>query len=306
MIKMQKKLNTRSMIFTLFGDYIRYHGNEIWMGSLIKLLEPFNHNEQAVRSAISRMSKQGWVVSRKETNKSYYSLTERGKKRMEEAAGRIYRIEAEKWDGKWRMLLYNIPEEKRQIRDELRKELIWSGFGLLSNGVWITPNNLKNQINDIIDKYNIRECVHFFTADNEGPQSNKQIITNCWDIDHINKQYQMFIKFYEGEMVENRQKLEEGKMSNQDCFVERTLLVHHYRKSLFIDPGIPQELLPEKWLGEQAAKLFSSYYNILAEKANAFFEKVYAEGYTNQKNMSTPTISNFFELVNIPDSSDER
>ena len=80
---MQKKLNTRSMIFTLFGDYIRYYGNEIWMGSLIKLLEPFNHNEQSVLSAISRMSKQGWVVSRKETNKSYYSLTDRGKKRME-------------------------------------------------------------------------------------------------------------------------------------------------------------------------------------------------------------------------------
>ncbi|NBJ68107.1 MULTISPECIES: phenylacetic acid degradation operon negative regulatory protein PaaX [Clostridia] len=303
---MQKKLNTRSMIFTLFGDYIRYYGNEIWMGSLIKLLEPFHHNEQAVRSAISRMSKQEWVVSRKEANKSYYSLTERGKKRMEEAAGRIYRLEPETWDGKWRMLLYNIPEEKRQIRDELRKELIWSGFGLLSNGVWITPNNLKEQIYDIIDKYKIKEYVYFFEAENEGFQANQQIIRSCWDIDHINSLYQKFIHAYENKMMENGKKIEQGQMGNKACFVERTLLVHYYRKSLFVDPGIPKELLPEKWLGEQAAKLFSSYYNILAEKANAFFEKVYAEGYTNQKNTSTPTISNFLELVNISDSFNER
>lgn len=283
MIKMQKKLNTRSMIFTLFGDYIRYYGNEIWMGSLIKLLEPFHHNEQSVRSAISRMSKQGWVVSRKETNKSYYSLTERGKKRMEEAAGRIYRIEPEKWDGTWRMLLYNIPEEKRQIRDELRKELIWSGFGLLSNGVWITPNNLKEQIYDIIDKYEIKEFVYFFEAENEGFQANQQIIRSCWDIDHINNLYQKFIHAYENKMIENCKKIEQGQMSDKECFVERTLLVHYYRKSLFVDPGIPKELLPKKWLGEYAAKLFNDYYKILAAKANTFFEEIYLAGYSNHE-----------------------
>lgn len=60
---MQNSLNTRSMIFTLYGDYIRHYGNEIWIGSLIRLLEEFGHNEQAVRAAISRMNKQGWIVS---------------------------------------------------------------------------------------------------------------------------------------------------------------------------------------------------------------------------------------------------
>lgn len=281
MIIVQSKPNTRSMIFTLFGDYIRYYGNEIWVGSLIKLLEPFDHNEQSIRSAVSRMSKQGWIVSRREANKSYYSLTERGKKRMEEAAGRIYRMEPAEWDGKWRTLLYTIPEERRHIRDELRKELIWSGFGLLSNGVWITPNQLKEQIYDIIDKYDIKEDVYFFEAKNEGFQVNKQIIRSCWDIDHINMLYEKFIHAYEEKMIANAMKIERGDMSDQDCFVERTLLVHYYRKSLFVDPGIPKELLPEKWLGERAAKLFNEYYQILATKANAFFKAIYLAGYDN-------------------------
>lgn len=98
---MERKFNTRSMIFTIFGDYIRHYGNEIWIGSLIKLLEAFGHNEQAVRVAVSRMSKQGWLKSERQGNKSFYSLTEQGKVRMEEAARRIYKEPLPKWDGTW-------------------------------------------------------------------------------------------------------------------------------------------------------------------------------------------------------------
>ncbi|MEH6944566.1 PaaX family transcriptional regulator C-terminal domain-containing protein, partial [Bacillus sp. JJ722] len=61
-------------------------------------------------------------------------------------------------------------------------------------------------------------------------------------------------------------------------FVERTNLVHEYRKFLFIDPGLPAELLPARWNGSHAALLFSQYYRVLAEPANRFFENVFKEG----------------------------
>ena len=126
--------NTQSMIFTIYGDYIRHYGNKVWIGSLIRLLKEFGHNEQSVRVAVSRMMKQGWLQSEKQGNKSYYFLTARGEARIEEAAIRIFKLNPTNWDGKWRMLMYTIPEEKRQIRDELRKELLWSGFGVFQMG----------------------------------------------------------------------------------------------------------------------------------------------------------------------------
>src|SRR6478736_9938006 len=126
--------NTQSMILTIFGDYIRPNGNKIWIGSLIRLLKEFGHNEQGVRVAVSRMVKQGWIQSEKQGNKSYYFLTDRGVSRIEEAANRIYKMKPNEWDGKWRILMYTIPEDKRQLRDDLRKELLWSGFGSFSNG----------------------------------------------------------------------------------------------------------------------------------------------------------------------------
>lgn len=274
----EQSLNTRSMIFTIYGDYISHYGNEIWIGSLIKLLKEFGHKDQAVRAAISRMSKQGWVDSRKEGTKSYYFLTNIGVARIEEAANRIFKLQPEKWDGKWRMLIYTIPEEKRHLRDELRKELIWSGFGTISNSVWISPNNLLKQVNSLIDKYNIHDYIDVFQSDYKGTQGNEKLVYNCWDIDDINKQYEEFIEFYSQKYIIDRNQIKKEEMSDAECFVERTKLVHQYRKFLFIDPGLPEELLPDKWLGSHAASLFRDYYRELAKPANRFFESVFREG----------------------------
>ncbi|RDU35796.1 phenylacetic acid degradation operon negative regulatory protein PaaX [Neobacillus piezotolerans] len=271
-------MNTRSMIFTLYGDYISHYGNKIWIGSLIRLLEEFGHNSQSVRAAISRMNKQGWVQAEKSGNKSYYSLTPRGVRRIEEAARRIFKLKPEAWDGKWRILMYSIPEEIRNVRDELRKELVWSGFGTLSNSSWISANPLENEVYDLIDKYKIEDYVDFFVAEYNGPKENIRLVKKCWDLEEINNRYQDFIQEFSQKYIIGKNLILKGQMSDADCFVERTKLVHEYRKFLFIDPGLPEELLPDKWLGAHAASLFSDYYKELAEPASRFFEEVFKEG----------------------------
>ncbi|WP_062352448.1 phenylacetic acid degradation operon negative regulatory protein PaaX [Bacillus kwashiorkori] len=275
---MDSSLNTRSMIFTIYGDYIRHYGGEIWIGSLIRLFKEFGHNEQSVRAAISRMHKQNWVQSRKEGNRSYYFLTEQGIERMQEAAERIFKLRPNHWDGKWRMLIYTIPEEKRHIRDELRKELVWSGFGTMANSVWISPNDLTKQVYKMIDKYDVRPYIHYFITEYNGPHERGQLIKDCWNIDEINEKYEAFIEKYKREADSNYKKIHTGQMTPADCFVERTKLVHEYRKFLFIDPGLPEELLPEVWLGNQASALFRDYYKVLAKPASSFFEEVFQEG----------------------------
>ena len=78
-------MKPRSLLFTIFGLYVRNYGSEIWVGSLTRFMTEFGFSIDAVRVAISRMLRQGWIDSRKINNKSYYSMTERGIKRLEEA-----------------------------------------------------------------------------------------------------------------------------------------------------------------------------------------------------------------------------
>ncbi|MFJ7938401.1 phenylacetic acid degradation operon negative regulatory protein PaaX [Peribacillus sp. NPDC096622] len=269
--------NTQSMIFTIYGDYIRNYGSKIWIGSLIRLLKEFGHNEQGVRVAVSRMVKQGWIQSEKQGNKSYYFLTDRGVQRMDEAANRIYKMKPNEWDGKWRILMYTIPEDKRQLRDDLRKELLWSGFGSFSSGCWISPNDLEKQINRLIEKYDIDEYVDFFISEYKGPKENQSLVEKSWHLEEIENKYEEFIEKYSKQFIVHQSIIGRGEMSDADCFVERTNLVHEYRKFLFIDPGLPKELLPSKWNGNHAALLFSQYYQVLAEPASRFFESVFQE-----------------------------
>lgn len=269
--------NTQSMIFTIYGDYIRNYGSKIWIGSLIRLLKEFGHNEQGVRVAVSRMVKQGWIQSEKQGNKSYYFLTDRGVQRMDEAANRIYKMKPNEWDGKWRILMYTIPEDKRQLRDDLRKELLWSGFGSFSSGCWISPNDLEKQINRLIEKYDIDEYVDFFISEYKGPKENQSLVEKSWHLEEIENKYEEFIEKYSKQFIVHQSIISRGEMSDADCFVERTNLVHEYRKFLFIDPGLPKELLPSKWNGNHAALLFSQYYQVLAEPASRFFESVFQE-----------------------------
>lgn len=269
--------NTQSMIFTIYGDYIRNYGSKIWIGSLIRLLKEFGHNEQGVRVAVSRMVKQGWIQSEKQGNKSYYFLTDRGVQRMDEAANRIYKMKPNEWDGKWRILMYTIPEDKRQLRDDLRKELLWSGFGSFSSGCWISPNDLEKQINRLIEKYDIGEYVDFFISEYKGPKENQSLVEKSWHLEEIENKYEEFIEKYSKQFIVHQSIISRGEMSDADCFVERTNLVHEYRKFLFIDPGLPKELLPSKWNGNHAALLFSQYYQVLAEPASRFFESVFQE-----------------------------
>lgn len=269
--------NTRSMIFTIYGDYIHHYGNKIWIGSLIRLLKEFGHNDQAARVAVSRMMKQGWLQSEKQDNRSYYFLTEQGISRIEEAGNRIFKLNPIEWDGKWRVLMYTIPEEKRHIRDELRQELLWSGFGSFSNACWISPNNLEKEVKLLIEKYDISEYVDFFISEYIGPKDNHTLVEKSWPLEQIVEKYEEFIIKYSKQFIANQEIIKRGEMSDADCFVERTRLVHEYRKFLFIDPGLPKELLPENWNGTLAASLFNQYYQVLAEPASRFFESIFQE-----------------------------
>lgn len=283
--------NTQSMIFTIYGDYIRHYGSTIWIGSLIRLLKEFGHNEQAVRVAVSRMVKQGWLVSERRGAKSYHSLTPRGTERMNEAGDRIFKFEDHAWDGKWRMLLYKIPEEQRQIRDELRKELLWSGFGSFSASCWISPNPLEKQVNALIKKYDIAEYVDFFESVYKN-NSNQKLVEKSWPLGDIQEKYDAFISHYSTTYLKHKAWMENNELTDADCFVVRTELVHEYRKFLFSDPGLPKELLPENWNGSKAMRLFKQYYLLLAAPASHFFEQVFKEDNDLGKKAPTYDASN--------------
>ena len=263
----------QQVVLTLYGDYILHLGGEIGIDTLIKLLANFDLSQQAVRSAISRMSRKGLIKVRRVGRRSYYSLTSTGRTLLTEGARRIFKRKTTKWDGTWNIVTYSIPEKTRETRDIFRRELGWLGYGSLSEATWISPYDMTAEVNELAEKLDIKDCIQIFNAKQVGSASPTSIMNWCWDLGKIHEKYCDFVDKYQNKLKDHQKRLQAGEVIEpSECFVERFQLIHEYRRLPFYDPDLPIELLPENWLRPQAANLFSEYHDLLANKANEYFD----------------------------------
>ena len=261
-----------SFIFTLYGDVVHRLGGDagaLWVGGLIRLMAPFGISAAAVRQAVSRISRQGWLTSHKRGKRAFYSVTPRGKRRIDELSPRIYGPVVE-WDGRWRMLAYTVSEAQRERRDRLRKELAVLGWAPLSASTWISPADTLAAAKEAAVAAGALDAVHLFEGTYAGPLHDRELLEQCWDIQSIAAAYREFIERYEARLERERRG---GGLSEEEAFVERLWLVHDYRKFAYVDPGLPSELLPAHWPGTTAAALFREYYAAVEPKSRRYFSR---------------------------------
>lgn len=268
-------LRPQPALLTLYGDYALQPGGEIGIGSLVKLLNNLGLSEQAIRSAVSRMCRAHLLKVRRVGRRSYYSLTEDGRSLLTKGAQRIFQRKNTHWDGTWNVVTYSIPEQRRQARDRLRLELGWMGYGALSEATWISPYDLAKEVEDLVERLEIKEHVQIFHAKHQGFTDPKKIVSRCWDLSTIHEKYANFLAKYRPKLRDHLKRLQAGKLIEpSECFVERFGLIHEYRRLPFFDPDLPEELLPQNWLRPQAAALFHQYHDLLADRANQYFDSV--------------------------------
>ena len=280
----------QQVVLTLYGDYILHLGGEIGIDTLIKLLANFGLSEQAVRSAISRMSRNGLLKVRRDGRRSYYSLSDAGRTLLTEGAARIFKRKTAKWDGTWNIVTYTIPERTREIRDIFRQELSWLGYGPLSEATWLSPYDMTKEVLELAEKLKIEDSVLIFKSRQVGSVSPSGIMNWCWDLNKIQQKYSNFVDKYQDKLSDHRQRLQAGeKIEPGECFVERFHLIHEYRKLPFYDPDLPLELLPKNWLRPQAASLFNEYHDLLANKANEYFDSAFQSCCSTRRTRNTIT-----------------
>src|SRR5436190_12523693 len=94
-----------SLIVTLYGDAIVPRGGSLWIGSLIDIMELFDIDAGHVRTAISRLSSDGWLSRVKRGRASHYRLSKRGEGGFLDATQRIYFGEQKSFYGNLRIAI---------------------------------------------------------------------------------------------------------------------------------------------------------------------------------------------------------
>ena len=241
--------------------------------------EPLGLSSAASRTVLSRMSRKGWFATSRQGRKSFYRLTAKGRRLLEEGEERIYHPPRdEPWDGTWVLLSYSIPEERRSLRDRLRDRLSWLGFGSLTGGLWISPHEVGDRVREIAEELDVTDYLELFQATHHGFSETRQLVARCWDLHDLNERYREFVERHGAGLEETRQRLDGGDVEEEECFVRRFELVHEYREFNLLDPYLPRGLLPDAWAGDEADRLFKTYRELLEEPSERYVDSVLEEG----------------------------
>lgn len=100
------------------------------------------------RQKIYYLKKMGLIRTFVEGKDKYLELTEKGLKEISwDSIGKRSRVG--KWDGLFRIVMFDIPEDKKQTREVIRKKLVEIGFIQIQKSVFIFPFECKEEIDAI-------------------------------------------------------------------------------------------------------------------------------------------------------------
>ncbi len=103
-------------------------------------------NYQA-KTAIGRLANKGLITFEERDGKRYARVTEAGEQMLEFESLRDKGTQNPKrWDGQWRVVLFDIPERRRGVRNRLRLFMQEYGFVRLQDSVWIYPYDCEDLI----------------------------------------------------------------------------------------------------------------------------------------------------------------
>lgn len=157
----------------------------------------------------------------------------------------------EEWDGKLRILSYEIPESKRDLRDKLRREVSGWGLGPWHRSFWITPHPIIDNLRALVSKKEEEKYIQAFESDHVF--GNEDIlIEKVWNKSVLESKYRDLFKNWHTILSKDEDKIEKLRQ-----------VVNEYVKILRDDPGLPKKLVGENWIGFEASNIFNEIKSIL-------------------------------------------
>ncbi len=261
-------LRNWSLIITVFGDAIQPRGGSVWLGSLTEILALFDILPGAVRTAMSRLTADGWVEVSRSGRNAFYRLTQRGSDAVALATPKIYGRpdpHSSHWNGNFCLAVIPTGTDDRP---QLRQELLSRGFTSLSASTYLSVSLDGGRQTPI-------EGILFFSASTD-QQTISRLAEQAFSVHQLAKAYRGFLIDFQPVLDDLREPRNPLKLSDEtgNAFALRMLCIHAYRRIAVRMQDLPAELYPADWPGEQARKLMQDLYRELAAPSEHWLSRI--------------------------------
>jgi phenylacetic acid degradation operon negative regulatory protein len=172
-----------------------------------------------------------------------------------------------KWDGRWRLLTFDVPESRSKDRLKLWRHLRARNVGFLQKSVWIWPRDMNPMLTDILDATGIPECFAGFETSRLFLCTHQEIVTTAWDFDAILAGHQKHLD----QISKLQAAVSNARTLAQLVEVGRAEW-RSYRDSMWSDPLLPNALLPPGYLGARVYEAHQSFRRHFARCLRGFIE----------------------------------
>jgi phenylacetic acid degradation operon negative regulatory protein len=115
----------------------------------------------SIESTITRAKKNGYLEEVEEKGREGLKITNKGRVKILKL---LISDKKEKWDDQWRIIVFDIPENKRKTRDNFRRILKELRFKKMQRSVWICPYDRTEELEMVIDELYIRPYIQYFIS----------------------------------------------------------------------------------------------------------------------------------------------
>jgi phenylacetic acid degradation operon negative regulatory protein len=259
----------RSLLLTVLGEFVLPRPDGVWQEALVGSLRLLGFSDAAARQAVARSAREGWLEAERLGRRSRMRLSASATELLRDGAQRIYSFGGPvRWDGRWLLVALRVPEEQRRLRHRVTTRLAWAGFGSLGGGLWITPHvDRESEAAGAADGAGPAVDLVSFRAELGALGATSKVLDSAWDLPALRDQYRQFIADF-------------GRLRPQAAervFTAQTGLVHAWRRFPFIDPDLPDDLLPADWPRRRAHRLFADRHERWGGAAQAHFDRLAAD-----------------------------
>lgn len=262
--------STTSLLRTIIGLYLRRLDGWIAIADLVSLMEDLGSPAARTRTGVVRLKKKGLLEPDREGTIGY-RLHPDAEHMLARGDRRIFSVRQMHGDDPWCLVSFSIPERQRNLRHQLRRRLQWIGAGTVSPALWICPDYLSEEVEEILEDLGVREQAVLFRSDEprvSGPLPDA--VREWWDLDALRAEHEEFLTTLDRLSAATPK-------TDRDAFAAYVELIDAWRILPYIDPGLPAHLLPADWPGQRSIDGFLALSARLQGRAWAHVEATTGE-----------------------------